>query len=77
MGSCYSGDHIAGDHIRSNKTVCNIVEVQQKYRLGMVRNKLLRDLIEFYWLQTLVLCFCNISKHLVHMKVSQPINEST
>ena len=30
MGSCYSDDHIAGDHIHMNVTTCNIEEPQQK-----------------------------------------------
>ena len=32
---------------------------------------------QFYWIQTLALRFCSGSKHLVHMKVSKRINEST
>ena len=34
MGSCYLGDHIAGDHINTDITTCNNEEPQQKYRLG-------------------------------------------
>ena len=33
MGSCYSGDHIAGDHIHMDIAICNIKEPQQEYRL--------------------------------------------
>ena len=33
MDSCYSGDHIAGDHIHMDITLCKIEETQQKYRL--------------------------------------------
>ena len=41
MSSCYSGDHIAKDHIHTDITTCNIEEPQQKYRLGTVSNRLL------------------------------------
>ena len=41
MGRCYSGDHIARDHIHTDITTCNIGEPQQKYRLGTVSNRLL------------------------------------
>ena len=34
MSSCYSGDHIAGDHIHTGVTICNTEELQQKYCLG-------------------------------------------
>ena len=47
MGSCYSRVHIAGDHIRTNITMCNIEEPQLKYRLGTVSNRL-----------TVPLCVC-------------------
>ena len=40
MGNCYSVDYIAGDHTHTDIT-CNTEEPQQKYRLGMVSNKLL------------------------------------
>ena len=33
MGSCYSGDQIAGDHMHTDITTCNIDEPQHKYRL--------------------------------------------
>ena len=36
MGSCSSGDHIAGDHIHTDITRCNIKEPQQKDHLGTV-----------------------------------------
>ena len=36
MDSCYSGDYIAGDHIHTDITICNIEEPQQEYRLGTV-----------------------------------------
>ena len=38
MGSCYSDDHIARDHIHANIMTCNVKEPQQKYRLGTVGN---------------------------------------
>ena len=40
MGSCYSDDHIGGDHLHTEITTCNSEEQQQKYRLGMVSNRL-------------------------------------
>ena len=42
MGSCYSGDHTAKDHIHTG-IICNIDEPRQKYRLGTVSNKLQGD----------------------------------
>ena len=36
----YSDDHIARDHIDKDITACNIEEPEQKYRLGMVSNRL-------------------------------------
>ena len=39
MGNCYSDDHIAEDHIHTNIT-CNIEELQHKYRIGTVSNRL-------------------------------------
>ena len=36
MGSCYSGDQIAEDHIHTDIATCDIEEPQQKYRLGTV-----------------------------------------
>ena len=36
MGNCYSVDHIAEDHIRTDIT-CNTEEPKQQYRLGAVR----------------------------------------
>ena len=50
MGSCYSDDHIAGDHIYTNLTTCNIEEPLQKYCLGTIRNRLLGGLSIFYWI---------------------------
>ena len=41
MGSCYSGDHIAEDHIHMDITTFNIKEPQQMYRIGTVSNRLL------------------------------------
>ena len=38
MGSCYSGDHIAGDQIHTDITSCNIEEPQQKCHLETVSN---------------------------------------
>ena len=29
MGSCYSGDHVAGDHIHMDITMCDIEEPPQ------------------------------------------------
>ena len=43
MGKCYSIDHTAEDHIHKDIT-CNTAEPQQKYRLGMVSNRLLGGL---------------------------------
>ena len=40
MGNCYSPNHIAEDHIHTGIT-CNSYELQQKYRLGTVSNRLL------------------------------------
>ena len=40
MGKCNSTDHIAEDNIHTDRT-CNTEEPQQKYRLGIVSNKLL------------------------------------
>ena len=40
MGSCYSADHIAEDHLHTGIT-CNIEEPHQKYRLVTVSNRLL------------------------------------
>ena len=42
MGSCYSGNHIAKDHIHTDITTCNTEEPQHKYRLGTISNRLLR-----------------------------------
>ena len=54
--------------------LCNIEKPGQKNRLGMVSNRLLGagglKLIILYWIQTLGLCICSGSKHLVRMKVS-------
>ena len=78
MGSSYLGDHNAENHIYTDIT-SNISQPQQKYRLGMVSNRLFwggrRTLNMFYYIQTLVHYFCG-SKHLVSIKVSEPINES-
>ena len=43
MGSSYSGDHIAEDHINTDITTCNIEKPQHKciYRLETVSNRLL------------------------------------
>ena len=37
MGTCYSADHIAEDHIHTDMTY-NIEEPKQKFRLGTVSN---------------------------------------
>ena len=62
MGICYSGEHIAGDHIHKEITRYNTAEPQRKYRLGT------GDINMFYWIQTLVLSLCSGSKHFIHMK---------
>lgn len=36
MGSCYSGYHIAEDHMHTDITACNTEEPQEKHLLGMV-----------------------------------------
>ena len=55
MGSCYSGDHVAGDYILMDMTTCNIEKPQQKDHLGMVDNRLLGEgLNMFHWIQTKV-----------------------
>ena len=41
MGSCFSGAHNDGDHTRTDITICTFEEPHQKYRLGMVSNRLL------------------------------------
>ena len=40
MGSCYSDNHIAKDHIHTDIATCDIEEPQQNYRLGRVSNRL-------------------------------------
>ena len=58
MGSCYSADHTAEDHIHTDIT-CNIEEPQQKYCPGTVSNRLRvgggggggGGLNTFYWIQ--------------------------
>ena len=62
MGSCYSGDHIARDHTHKDRTTCNIVEPQQKYCFGTIRNKLLGVEAGATMVRNM--------KHLVRMKVS-------
>ena len=42
MVSCYSGDHIAEDHIDTDIIICKSEESQQKCRLGTVSNRYLR-----------------------------------
>ena len=49
MDSCYSGDHIAGDHIHTDMITSYTEEPQQKYRLGPVSNRLMSGLNMFYW----------------------------
>ena len=51
MGNCYSTDHIAEDHIHTDIT-CNTEELQQKYCLGTVSNRLLGGLNMFYQTHT-------------------------
>ena len=38
MSSCYSGHHIAEDHVHTDITTRNNEEPQQKYRLRTVSN---------------------------------------
>ena len=40
MASRYLDNHIAGDHIHTDKT-CKIEEQQQKYHLGTLSNRLI------------------------------------
>ena len=51
MVSCYSGDHIAEDHIDTDIIICKSEESQQKCRLGTVSNRYLRGggLNMLYW----------------------------
>ena len=86
MGSCYSDDHIAGDHLHTEITTCNSEEQQQKYRLGIVSNRLTgvagegrggRGLNLFNCMKTLTFCFCSGLKHLVCVIVFSPIYEPT
>ena len=46
MGNRYPANHIAKDHLHTDIT-CNAGEPQQKYRLGMVSNRLLGGLNAF------------------------------
>ena len=39
MDSCYSVDHIAGDHLQADIPVRNIKEPQQKYRTRMISKR--------------------------------------
>ena len=41
-GQLFSGEHIAGDNIHTDVASYNMEEPQQKYRLGMTSNILLR-----------------------------------
>ena len=41
MGNCYSGDHIAADHIQTDIATCKTEESQQKYCHGKVGKRLL------------------------------------
>ena len=41
MDSCYSDEHIAGDHLHMDTTTCNTEEAQQKYRLEMASKRIL------------------------------------
>ena len=41
MGTCYSGDHNAENHIHTDITTFNIEEPQQSYHLGTVSNSFL------------------------------------
>ena len=76
MGNCDRGDHIAGNHIQTDITRCDIEDPQQKYRLGTISNRLLGGLTCFTG-QNIALCFCSGSKLLVRMMVSLLIDEST
>ena len=64
MGSRYSDDHIAKDHIHTD-IICNTEEPQQKYRLGTVSNRLLEGggLNAFYCIHILALSFCSDLEH--------------
>ena len=39
-------DHIAGDHIHTDITTCNIEKPEQKYRVEKVRHRLLE---KYHW----------------------------
>ena len=69
MGNCYSADHIAEDHIQTDRS-CNVEESQQKYCLGTVHNKLLGGLKHVLLDPNPRPLFCSGSKYLVPMKVS-------
>ena len=43
MGSCYSGDRNAEDHMHTNRRTSNIEDAQQKYRLGTASNRSLGE----------------------------------
>ena len=44
MGSCYTDDHVAGNHTHSDITTCLIEEPKEKYRFRTVSNRLLGGL---------------------------------
>ena len=41
MGSCYSSNHVAGDHVHTGIITCNIEEPRPMYRLGTISSRLL------------------------------------
>ena len=64
MGSCYSGDHIAGDDIHTNNMLHRGATTD--YRVGTVEIDY-RGQKMFNWIQTLALFFYFGSKHLVRI----------
>ena len=81
MDSCYSDDHIAGAHIKTDKIICNIEKPQQKYRLRRVGNRFMEvggegggggggGIKHVLLVPKSHVCVCSGSKRLVCMKVS-------
>ena len=54
MGSCYSGGHIARDHIHTDIKTCSTDQPQQRHLNGTIRNQLLgmagRGLQHVFWI---------------------------
>ena len=67
---CYSDDHIA---LRPYLHGQNKMQ-QRMYRLRTISDKSpverMGELNQFYWIQTLAICYCGGLKHLVSMRVS-------